>query len=423
MIGSKSEDGLIGLHGIELMNKLTVHPRLRSFRIALVLCQHLILGSGRSRSRSRSRQTVDLFAAPIQSLARSATLKLNLDQARVSLACALLLTTVGARLAAADEPPNSDAPEAAPTAPAAEASPSVEPVATPPLAGEDASQQDEQDEQQSAEAAEDAAVTRRKLAPFLAAAETALKRFDSEIEGYTCLLIKRERIKDALSEHQYLWMKVREPRREGEQLTTPQSIYIRYLKPSHLAGREILYVENQLNGRVLARKGGRRLPNLTMPIRPDSTLAMAQSRQPISKAGIRSLLEDLVRSMRAELVDSDCVLNEYKSAKMSGRPCRHFEVRQQVRKPGLDYQLARVLLDEELRLPVYFASYAWADQPGDDPVLQEEYMFTRLKLNPKLTDHDFHRDNPEYKFSPEDDEEPQGDLKEQLEDPDASKDL
>ncbi len=270
---------------------------------------------------------------------------------------------------------------------------------------------------------ETAAVTRRKLAPFLAAAETALKRFDSEIEGYTCLLIKRERIQDDLSEHQYLWMKVREPRRQGQQITTPQSIYIRYLKPAYLAGREILYVENERDGKVLARKGGRRLPNLTMPIRPDSSLAMAQSRQPISKAGIRHLLEELVQSMRNELVDSDCVLNEYKSAKMSGRPCRHFEVRQQVRKPGLEYQVARVLLDEELRLPVYFASYAWSDQPDGEPVLQEEYMFTRLKLNPNLTDADFQRDNPEYKFGEEDDEEPQDGLKEQLEDPNASKDL
>lgn len=359
------------------MNKLTDHPRYGSFRIVLL-----------------------------------------------SFACGLLLSLVGARVDGADEPPKSDAVEAAQTEPVAGESAAEEPspAVAQPLADQDVLEQNglEQDDSQ---AAEDAAVTRRKLAPFLAAAETALKRFDSEIEGYTCLLIKRERIKDALSEHQYLWMKVREPRREGEQLTTPQSIYIRYLKPSYLAGREILYVENERNGKVLARKGGRRLPNLTMPIRPDSTLAMAQSRQPISKAGIRSLLEELVHSMRAELVDSDCVLNEYKSAKMSGRPCRHFEVRQQVRKPGLDYQLARVLLDEELRLPVYFASYAWADQPGDDPVLQEEYMFTRLTLNPKLTDHDFHRDNPEYKFGEEDDEEPQGDLKEQLEDPNASKDL
>lgn len=350
-----------------LMNKLTAQPRHGSFRISLAL-----------------------------------------------LACGLFVTVAQTRAVWADEPPQAE---------------STDPVAASVAADDEGSDQDQPDEPNKSDEpnkpdeSDDAAVTRRKLAPFLAAAETALKRFDSEIEGYTCLLIKRERIKDALSEHQYLWMKVREPRREGEQLTTPQSVYIRYLKPSHLAGREILYVENERNGKVLARKGGRRLPNLTMPIRPDSTLAMAQSRQPISKAGIRSLLEELVQSMRAELVDSDCVLNEYKSAKMNGRPCRHFEVRQQIRKPGLDYQLARVLLDEELRLPVYFASYAWADQPGDDPVLQEEYMFTRLTLNPKLTDQDFHRDNPEYKFSEEDDEEPQGGLKEQLEDPNASKDL
>lgn len=246
---------------------------------------------------------------------------------------------------------------------------------------------------------------KRKIEPFLATAETALKRFENEIRGYTCVMVKRERVAGELIGRQYVWMKVRLPREKDGKTIVPRSVYLRFMKPKTIEGREVLYVEGQRNGAMLARHGGPGLlKNVTFQLDPEGKLALEESRYPVYKAGIQFLLQELIRRMETDLVENECQLTEHERAEVDKRQCRHFEVRSPSRDSGLDFQVAHVLMDEELRLPVYFASYDWGEKDEDPPVLVEEYIFTRLKLNPGLTEADFQRDHPDYRFLPADKE-------------------
>ena len=94
------------------------------------------------------------------------------------------------------------------------------------------------------------------------------------------------------------------------------------------------------------------------------------------------------------------------SVEVDGVDCTLVEVTHESPDEGSDYHIARVLIDEELQLPIHFSSYTWPEASkaadSDDkplPVLVESYTYRDLKLNVDLCDQDFDRNNPEYKFS------------------------
>ncbi|MEC8305160.1 MAG: DUF1571 domain-containing protein, partial [Planctomycetota bacterium] len=62
------------------------------------------------------------------------------------------------------------------------------------------------------------------------------------------------------------------------------------------------------------------------------------------------------------------------------------------------FHIAKVHIDNELRIPIRYAAYSWPRRPGGNPVLEEEYTYKNVKLNVKLSDEDFNPDNPGYKF-------------------------
>ncbi|EMI53147.1 protein containing DUF1571 [Rhodopirellula sallentina SM41] len=271
-------------------------------------------------------------------------------------------------------------------------------------AEEDATEEDEDDDApiQPVESIGPGKKPPESLQPLIELAEEAKKKFETEVDGYTCLLVKRETIDGKLESTKYIRLKIRERRFDGKNLLRPQCIYGKFLKPKSVAGRELLYVENERDGDVLVRRGGTRLPNLTLEIDPDGRLAKQESNHSIVQTGIRPMIEQILDRLRSQIDPENVKIRFYADAKVDGRPCQHIEVRQIEQRPHSTYQVAKVYVDEELKLPVFFSSYAWPDEPEAQPVLQEQYAITQIKLNPKLTDLDFDRTNPEYKFRNED---------------------
>ncbi len=239
------------------------------------------------------------------------------------------------------------------------------------------------------------------LEPLIEFARTAKQRFSNEIDAYTCLLVKQETLDGKLESPQYARLKIRERRVDGDRLIQPQSLYAKFLKPKDVAGREVLYVENERDGDLLVRRGGTRLPNLTLELKPDGPLARKQSNYSILQTGLRPMLEQILDRMESEIDPNNIEIRYFADAKVDGRPCQHIEVRQLEHRPDSKFQVAKVYIDIQLELPVYFSSFAWAEEQGGEPVLQEQYAITRIDLNAKLTDLDFNRTNPNYKFRPE----------------------
>lgn len=238
------------------------------------------------------------------------------------------------------------------------------------------------------------AVDGHPLAPVLAYARTGYRRIERDVQDYTCLLTRRERVAGKLNGYQHLFVKMRHQRNDE-----PLSIYLRFLNPTDVKGREVLYVEGQMNNDILVRRGGTRLPNMTLQLDPAGRLAMEENRYPITEIGVKQMVLRIIEVLEEDLADNEVQVKYYKNAKLNGRDCTHFEVVHPFRREGIRYHKARVFVDNELQLPVYFASYDWPKEQGGNPLLFEEYVYSDIRLNIGLTDRDFERSNPEYGFS------------------------
>lgn len=231
-------------------------------------------------------------------------------------------------------------------------------------------------------------------------ATQGLSQTDNEIQEYSCLLIKRERVDGELTARQYMQAKVRHHRFADGKLVTPMSVYLKFLKPSELAGREVLYVEGQRDGNVLARRGGPRLANITVELNPKGHWAMQGNLHPITEFGFRNLIYRLIENMRGDLASDDVDVKFFDNARLGDRQCEHIQVTHAKQDSMFDYHIARIFIDKELQVPIYFASYDWPETEGGEPLLKEEYMFANVELNPGFDEMDFSADNPEYAFEP-----------------------
>jgi hypothetical protein len=78
--------------------------------------------------------------------------------------------------------------------------------------------------------------------------------------------------------------------------------------------------------------------------------------------------------------------------------CEAVEISHHQEQPGLTYQVGRVYVHKQSRLPVRAELYGWPAAAGDDPPLLEQYTYTDVKTNVGLSDADFDPQNRDYRF-------------------------
>lgn len=237
------------------------------------------------------------------------------------------------------------------------------------------------------------------LDPALQIAYGSLKRIRESIDDYTAIMIKRERIGDTLGEHEYMGIKVRNRKHENGVLKTPFSVYVAFLKPASVKGREVIYVENQNSGNIVAHEGGmkgRFLP--TVNLDPTGMMAMRGQRYPITEMGIENLVVKLIEKGERDRQHDECDVRFLQGAKVGGRLCTVLTVRHPVERAYFDFHEAQIFIDEELQIPIRYEAYSWPTVAGGEKVLLEEYTYQNIKLNVGLTDKDFDRTNPKYNF-------------------------
>ena len=221
----------------------------------------------------------------------------------------------------------------------------------------------------------------------------------ANVNDYTALMVKRERVDDTLGVHQYMYAKVRNRKVENGKIVQPLSVYLNFLKPSAVKGREVIYVENQNDGNIIAHEGGFKgkfLPTVTIP--PDGMLAMRGQRYPMTEIGVENLIVKLIeRGERArEMPDVQCEFR--KNARVKDRTCTVLQVTQPTKTPGGEFYQAQVFIDDEINIPIRYIAYDWPAREGDPLQVLEEYNYLNLKLNVGLTDADFDPRNPAYNF-------------------------
>ena len=247
----------------------------------------------------------------------------------------------------------------------------------------------------SARAAEPAA--EHPLMPVLKLAYERLAYLDTQIQDYTCDFVKQERIDGRLLQREYASLKLRHERIQDGRLV-PLAVYLQFLGPDDIEGREVLYVQGRNNGQLIARRGGPRLSYITMAMDPRGELAMQRSHYPITEIGIKSLIERLIEVGEEDLQYGECDVKYFENVTVDRRPCTVIEVTHPFRRTNFRYHVARIFIDDQLRLPIRYASYTWPDEPDGQPRLVEEYTYLNLRFNVGLADKDFDTHNKDYGF-------------------------
>jgi hypothetical protein len=238
------------------------------------------------------------------------------------------------------------------------------------------------------------------LDPALDIAQESLERIRTEIHDYTAVVVKREEINGQLGEYEYMFGKFRNRRTAGGKLVTPFSVYLAFLKPAAVKGREVLFVENVNDGKMWAHEGSGVKKMLgTLSLEPAGALAMQGQRYPVTDIGIENLVLKLIEKGERDRSIGYCNVKFIQGAKVSGRTCTVLQVTHDRPVAGLDFHIARIFLDDELGIPVRYAAYDWPRKVGDEPPVIEEYTYQKIELNVGLTDKDFDPRNASYGFN------------------------
>lgn len=237
--------------------------------------------------------------------------------------------------------------------------------------------------------------TSADLQPVLKMAVAGYKQMRAQVKDYSCILVRRERVDDRLGPHEFIYAKVRHRETQGKQVVVPFSIYLKFLKPSSVAGREVLYVEGKNNDEMFARRGGKRFSFVTTRLSPHSELAMTGNRYPITEFGIENLLFRLIQSAKVAS-QRPCEVKYLPEAKINGRSALGIVVVNHEASDELPFKEARIFVDNELQVPLHYESYGWPEEDSDESPLLEQYTYTKLQLNHGFTDADFSEDNPDY---------------------------
>jgi hypothetical protein len=230
-------------------------------------------------------------------------------------------------------------------------------------------------------------------------ARRGLDQSRTQVNDYTAMLVKRERIGGTVNPHEYMFVKIRNRKVVDGRIAQPLSVYLNFVKPTSVKGREVIYVEGQNGGNIVAHEGGFKgkfLPTVTIP--PDGMLAMRGQRYPMTEIGIENLIVKLIERGQQARQAPDVQCEFRKNARVKDRICTVMQVTQPTRRPDAEFYQAQVFIDDQTNMPLRYIAHDWPAQPGAPPEVIEEFNYLDLKLNVGLTDADFDPRNPSYNF-------------------------
>lgn len=243
------------------------------------------------------------------------------------------------------------------------------------------------------------AVAKHPLEPALEIANESLKLIETTIDDYTCRIIKQERIHGELQPAEHMDAKIRNRKVQDGRIITPLSVYMKFVAPEGVKGREVVWVEGKNNNKLRAHEGGtagRFLPSVWLD--PNGPLAMRGQLHPISDIGIENLVLKLIDRGTKEKNFPECEVEFIPGATINKRGCTLLKVVHPVKRPHFEFSKAEIFIDDQLKVPVRYAAYYWPDKPGDPEPVLEAYTYLNLKINVGLKDADFDSNNPNYNF-------------------------
>lgn len=251
---------------------------------------------------------------------------------------------------------------------------------------------------ETAESAEVPASPEEQMRQTLKAKMALLEKgraFLETIPDYTCQFVKQELVDGELLEEQLINFKCRHQ---------PFSVYLKWETGDE--GREVLFTEGQNDNEMIVHGGGwkARLPALS--ISPTSSLALRESRYPITNVGLLELAKTMVRVHVEDLkADSVARCEKLPEQEFDGRPCEVFLVEYRNADVSPTYRKSITLLDKEWHIPVYARNFGWPNAGStatgeqlDEETLLEYYTYADIHFRQQLAEVDFDRTNEDYRF-------------------------
>ena len=228
-------------------------------------------------------------------------------------------------------------------------------------------------------------------------AHSGLDQIHKNFHDYTAILVKRERVNNQLTDPAYMQIKIRNERDFGTH-KQPLSIYMKFLRPTKVSGREVIWVNGQNQNKLIAHETSPLLRLKSFHLDPDGFVAMTGNRYPIYDAGIENLVKKLIEKAERDKKAGPCRVEYHAGAKINKRPCTLIEVTHDQRRAPYEFHKAKVYIDDEYNIPVRYAAYDWPVAGQSKLQLLEEYTYINVRMNVGLTDIDFDPRNPEYKY-------------------------
>ncbi|QDT89028.1 DUF1571 domain-containing protein [Gimesia algae] len=222
-------------------------------------------------------------------------------------------------------------------------------------------------------------------------------RYLETIPDYTATFSKQEYVGGELSDNQVINLKCRHK---------PFSVYMKWVVGDK--GQELLYVDGENEEKMLVKMGGlkgRLVP--TLKLDPYGSLAMQESRYPITKAGIKALAETIIDYRKKDLdenLNTECVM--IPNQKYDGKDCYCFIAHFANKKESETYRKSVIYIDQKTCLPIFVRGFGWPAQDLasasaeelDEKTLIESYSFTDINLKSELATTEFDQTNNNYRF-------------------------
>ena len=228
----------------------------------------------------------------------------------------------------------------------------------------------------------------------LGVARKGLDRIRSQVQDYTALMVKQERIDGKLLPEEFMRVKVRHSNTEKG---IDKAFYVRHVKPKELAGQEAIWCENQNDGKLIAHGVGLQR-FFQVNLEPTSWIAMRNNRYPITELGIENLIVRMLEKGGRDRGLGDCQVEYSRDIEFDGNPCTLITMIHPEKLDKFEFYIVKIYIDDKLQLPVGYEGYIWPDKPGDPPVLLERYFYRELKINVGLQPIDFDPANPDYDY-------------------------
>jgi len=202
------------------------------------------------------------------------------------------------------------------------------------------------------------------------------------VESYTARFVRQEMVDGILKPREEVLLKFRRP----------GLLYLRWVAGPP-AGREILFVPDRNDSRMLVREPGLLASLATIVMAPDSPRVLEESRHAVTDIGIGRLIALILDNARRASAAGELGVRDLGVVTVPDGSGRRVEV-VLPRQREKAYYCSRLdlIVATGSGLPVRATIYDWDDR------MVADYTYLDLKLNPELTAKDFDPANPEYKF-------------------------